>query len=116
MDVFLRMFSSIRAMPHHVQARDVFKHQNTAERVWGQHADRLRLRFVEVVGWHVMLRNRAKYVDQRNSSHALANTARKRTFIERVFGTTNPSRVRCPDPSGARITYSAKPTAPKKKR
>jgi hypothetical protein len=111
MGPFMKMLSSVKLMSFSRQNNEVFKHGNTAERMWGQHADRMKLKLISSFGWHIMLRNAEKYA---NSTHVISKSERRREFTQKVFGVTDPSQVTCPDPSGKRNTLPPKP--PKKRR
>ena len=108
---FLQLFSEIRRMSLPKQDNVVFKHGNTAERMWGQHVDRLLLNVIPTWGWHIMLRNPAKYF---NSTASVANTKRRKLFTEKVFGVTNASQVNCPDPAKKMVKLPKKPRLKKK--
>jgi hypothetical protein len=111
MGPFMKMLASVLSMSFSRQSNEVFKHGNTAERMWSQHADRLKLKLVGSFGWHIMLRNAEKYS---NSTHVISKSERRRDFTQKVFGVSDPSQVMCPDPSGKRNTLPPKP--PKRKR
>lgn len=113
MGPFMKLYSNVKAMHFPRQNDLVFKHGNTAERMWSQHAERVKVKLLGGFGWHIMLRNPEKF---RNSTHAIAATKRRAEFTKKVFGVTDPSEVTCPDPSGKRGTIAKKPPVKKVRR
>jgi hypothetical protein len=109
---FLQLFSETRRMSLPRQELLVFKHGNTAERMWGQHVDRLGLSVIPTWGWHIMLRNPSKFY---NSTMKVAHTMRRKKFTEAVFGVTNATQVTCPDPAKKMVKLPKKPKLKSKK-
>jgi hypothetical protein len=91
MDKFLRLFSDTVFRDPRAQERRVFPHGQTAERLWGEHAERQGLIVRRVPGWHIMLRNAAKF-----SNATLYASEFKRKLISLVFGVTDARAVGCP--------------------
>jgi len=103
MNAFLRLFSDTVHRDPAAQERRVFYHGNTAEKLWGEHAGRQGLLVKRVPGWHLMLRNAAKFTNA--TLHA---SEFKKKLISIIFGATDP-HVGCPAIDNCNTVLTHKP-------